>query len=174
MASAPQGPSTTTVYRDGKRLVVPRGAALPAYCIKCGRPVEGAPIKSDYSWHSRWLFLLILLNLLIYILAALLVRKKMALLIPVCEEHRRLHQRRRWIGIGLLLGFIPGGVLVGSLDGGGWGWLAGFVLLVAAVVYLQRANLLAPKRISDQEGIFRGAGEAFLSQLPSTPPLVAR
>ena len=174
MESTQQGFSSTTVYRDGKHLVVPRNAALPASCVKCGQPAPGAPVKSNYSWHSPWLFLLIFLGVLIYIIAALLVRRQMTLLVPLCEEHRRLHQRRRWIGIGLLLGFIPGGVLVGSVVAGGWGWLVGFALLVAALVYLQRANLLAAKRISDQEGIFSGVGEAFLSQLPSSSQLLAR
>ena len=57
------GQTPQTVYRDGDKLDVPRGASLPPYCVKCGMPSSGDPIQKTFFWHSPLLFLLVLVNL---------------------------------------------------------------------------------------------------------------
>src|SRR5262249_1176259 len=45
-------------YRSGGRMVVPKGAVLPGYCVKCGEPVTGEFYKKKFHWHSPWIYIL--------------------------------------------------------------------------------------------------------------------
>jgi len=159
-------------YRQGNRLVVPKGAALPSYCVKCGQPVTGEPFKKTFFWHNPWLFLLVLVNILVYAIVAMILRKRFDLAVPMCPEHL---QRRKnfliatWV---LGLGFIPGGILVGSLihdsdTAVALGFLTCFLLLIAAFVTGAMSVVMRPREITDFSATFSGACEQFLALLPS-------
>jgi len=175
-AAAPAFPAApSTPYRQGNKLVVPKGAPLPPYCVKCGEPVTGEPYKKTYYWHTPWLWLLAALGLLGIIalaIVSMIIRKRADLAIALCDEHR---QRRKnflaaaWV---LALGFFPAGILVGSLIGErdaavGFGILTGFLLFVAAIVTGVMSAVLRPTEITEFSGTFSGAGEQFLAKLPS-------
>ena len=158
--------------RQGDKLIVPKGAPLPNYCVKCGQPVTGEPFKKTFFWHNPWLFLLVLVNILVYAIVSMILRKRADLALPLCDDHR---QRRKnlliatWV---LGLGFIPGGILAGSLihdsDAAvGVGLLTGFLLLIAAFVTGGMSAVLRPREITDSSATFSGACEQFLSLLPS-------
>jgi len=78
----------------------------PAVCIKCGRPADGERLKKTSSWHPRWVYILILIALLIYIIVALVLRKSTTLHIPLCLTHRTRYRMLRITGVILLLGSI--------------------------------------------------------------------
>ncbi|HEV2021904.1 MAG TPA: zinc-ribbon domain-containing protein [Terriglobales bacterium] len=169
-SAAPVAPSTA--YRQGNRLVVPKGAPLPPYCVKCGQPVTGEPLKKIFFWHNPWLFLIALLSPIIYIIVAMIVRKRADVAIPMCDEHR---QRRKnliiaaWV---LGLGCIPGGILVGSLihdsdAGAGLGFLVGLLMLIGSIVTSTLARPMRPREIAEFSATFSGVGEQFLTHLPS-------
>jgi len=175
-AAAPAFPAApSTPYRQGNKLVVPKGAPLPPYCVKCGEPVTGELYKKTYYWHTPWLWLLAALGLLGVIVLAVVsmaIRKRADLAIAICDEHR---QRRKnlliatWV---LALGFIPAGILVGSLISDtdaavGFGILTGLLLFVAAIVAGVMSAVLRPTEITEFSGTFSGAGEQFLAKLPS-------
>lgn len=163
--AVPQGPA-----RKNKLLVVPRGAALPPMCVKCGQPALSRLLKKKYYWHSPWLLLLILIGILIYAIVAIIVRKSFELSVPLCEEHWQRRRRALWTGAGLLVGSIVVPIFLTGLvpDGyGGWWALFLFAAGVTGIVYLALAPPLSPNYIDDREARFKGAGEAFLSQLPS-------
>lgn len=162
----------TAAYRQGDKLIIPKGAPLPPYCVKCGQSVTGEPFRKSFFWHNPWLFLLVLVNILVYAIVAMIIRKRADLAIFICDDHR---QRRRnlliatWV---LALGFIPGGILVGSLihdsdTAVGLGILTSFLLLIAAFVAGGLSAVLRPKEITDSSATFSGACEQFLAMLPS-------
>jgi hypothetical protein len=172
-AAAPAVPAMpTTPYRQGNRLVVPKGATLPSYCVKCGQPVTGAPFKKTFFWHNPLLFLLVLVNILVYAIVSMILRKRFDLAVPMCAEHL---QRRKnlliatWV---LGLGFLPGGILLGSLihdsdTGVAVGLLTGFLMLIAACVTGAMAVIMRPREITDVSATFSGVCEQFLAMLPS-------
>ncbi|MGH9788650.1 MAG: hypothetical protein ACRD4U_08140 [Candidatus Acidiferrales bacterium] len=163
-STSPPGPA-----RKDNLLVVPRGVSLPPLCVKCGQPASSAVLKKKYYWHTPWLFLLILIGVLIYAIVAIIVRKSFELAVPLCEEHWQRRRRALWTGGGLLVGSIVAPIfLTGFVRDGYGGWWALFLFAagVTGIVYLALAPPLAPNYIDDREARFKGAGEAFLSQLP--------
>src|SRR5947209_12297282 len=64
------------LWRDGKTLVVHKGASLPDRCIKCNEPAEGLSLNRKLVWHQPWLYLLIIPSIWIYAVVALIVRQK--------------------------------------------------------------------------------------------------
>jgi hypothetical protein len=89
------------MWREGKVLVMRKGGDLPHRCIECNEP-SAAPLRRyKLSWHSPWLYLLLLLALLLYAIVAAIVRKTAVVHVGLCE----LHQRRVvWGRIAELLG----------------------------------------------------------------------
>ncbi|MBX9401292.1 hypothetical protein K4L06_08190 [Lysobacter sp. BMK333-48F3] len=153
-------------WRDGADLVVRHDARLPQRCIKCNAP-SGALKRRRYYWHNGGYYLLILINLLVYALVAVLVRKKTHLSAGLCEQHGR----RRTLGLSLATGLflIATGIFVAALVRGGGPELfalAVVALLASIVAGMSLARLVHPKRISERYARFGGCGRAFLDTLP--------
>jgi hypothetical protein len=165
-------PIATGVYRDGKNLVVMRGAQLPLICIRCGQPPTGGQFRRKLYWHERWLFILLLPGIIWYVIAALIVRKRMDLVVSLCEQHKMRYQRTRQAAILMMIG---GGIFVivsffVSADYLIYPMLACFVLLLAGfITWLVAGLFLQPKFIDASLGVFSGPGEQFLAQLPPKP-----
>jgi hypothetical protein len=173
-AGAPAAPAGG-LRRENDLLIVGRGAALPPYCVKCGQPAEKY-VSRNFGWHNPWLYLLLLVNILVYAIVATVVMKRMKLDVPLCAEHRSRRSMFLWGGWGLLLAAIPLGVVVGSMgtDNEGIGVLAGLACFIASIVLLIMGNLLMrPKVIDDNQATFTGVSPAFLqyvgSQAPAAP-----
>ena len=45
--------ASTGVYRDGKNLIVTRGAELPPICFRCGQAATGGLVLTKFYWHER-------------------------------------------------------------------------------------------------------------------------
>jgi len=162
--------STATAYRDGRILVVPSGASLPAICVKCGER-SGKPLTKTFRWHSRWLYLLILPGLLFYVIVALVVQRKARIDVPFCASHRSWRSRMNIAGAVLLTGSLPTSFLLASLEVNG-----GVVALIAVAMAFSGLVVLAvvgssfnPVFIDETCAKFKGANEKFLSLLPSGP-----
>lgn len=161
-----------TPYRQGNKLIVPKGAPLPRYCVKCGQSVTGEPFKKSFYWHSPWIYLLILVNILVYAIVAMILRKRADVAVPICDDHR---QRRRTLIVAtwvLALGFIPGGIFAGTLihdtdTAVAVGFLVAFLLLIGAFVTGGMSAMLRPREITETSATFSGACEPFLALLPT-------
>ena len=171
MSTAAQG-ATAYAYRQGTNLLVTHNAPLPPFCVRCGQGAMSEPLKKTFYWHHPALFLVVLLSPIIYIIVALIVRKKMAVDAPLCSEHWDRYKSGRRIGGALMLACIPLAILLANVlnDFVGWAILLGFLLFVAgAIVFGVASGVLRPKRIDEHWGTFSGACENFLAQLPPVP-----
>jgi hypothetical protein len=164
--------STQTAYREGKILVVPSDARLPAACVKCGSPASRFVTKT-FSWHNPWLYLLILPGLIFYAIVALVVRKKARIDVPFCQAHLSWRTRMNIAGAVLLIGFVPEAYLLDRIGIGGGISILLVVLTVLSglVVFGIVGSSFAPVYIDEACAKFKGAGEQFLSSLPTNPGL---
>jgi len=127
------------------------------FCVHCGKP--NAEDSSRY--------LTILAGCLLYVIVALVVRKRFDLLVPLREIHFR--RRRLWRPVGALLMLIAfPAIVVGMMsDQPGWGVLIAATSLLGGILVLGTAgSTLRAAKISDHFAVFRGADEAFLRLLP--------
>lgn len=176
MSASNPAPAPVAIYRDGKDIIVARGAQLPPACIKCGQPATGGLLLKKFYWHERWVYFLLLPGVIWYIIAAYVVRKRMDLAIPLCGEHRIRHQWLRQAAILMMIAssifviisfFLPPDYLAYAI-------FSFFGLLLAGfITWLIAGQFLRPMLINESLGIFRGAGERFLAQLPQKPPSLA-
>jgi drug/metabolite transporter (DMT)-like permease len=159
-----------SLARDGKKLIIPRGAACPHYCVKCGEPADGNDWKKKFTWCNPWWALLIFAGVFIYLIVYFITRRQMQLSIPLCEEHRDKQRTKSRIGT-LLLATSPLVMIVGAIAGkdevAGFGVLMLPVMLIAGLVVRGMAAPLKARKIDDARGVFAGAGEPFLQAVES-------
>jgi len=85
-AIRPVGSNSNSAWFQNGILIVPIGGTVPTdRCARCSQPAERIMAKR-FAWHSPALYLIILLNLLIYLVVALLVQKKGKLSFALCER----------------------------------------------------------------------------------------
>src|SRR5262245_18463351 len=81
-----------TAWRDNRLMVMVPDAPIPHRCVKCNDPVEEPTKTRKVYWHSPWLYLLLLFNVLIFAIVAAVVRKKATVAAGLCTLHKK---RRR-------------------------------------------------------------------------------
>jgi hypothetical protein len=151
------------LFRDGKLLVARDGAAFPDRCVRCNQAAEGFRLRKTFYWHSPSWYALVLLNLLIYAIVAMVVRKKASFELALCPRHR---SRRQWciaVGCGLPIVSL---MLMMATDGNAvsfWAFL--LALLAGAVVGIAGAQILKPQKIDDEYAYLKGAHPQFLASL---------
>ena len=158
--------SPSRAWRDGKSLVMAADVILPSCCAKCNAPVSRDPIKRTLYWHAPWIYLLILISILIYIIVAIIVRKKAVVFVPVCEEHRR--QRYLFITASWLLSLTGIALWFVAASGGSGYWvLAGLILFFGGLILgVWKGTLVSAKKIDDRFVWVRGFCPEYLAQLP--------
>jgi hypothetical protein len=128
-------------------------------------------LTKTFIWHSAGYYFLIFLGLLAYVIVALVVRRKVRIDIPFCEVHRSWRTHMNVAGAVLLIVSVPASYLLMSLEVNG-GMVAIVVLgmafsglVVLAIVGSSFTSVYIDKKCAK----FKGAGEQFLSLLPSSP-----
>lgn len=161
------------VWRTGDLLVMQKGAVLPNRCLVCNQPASVQLPKKLY-WHTPWLYLLFLLNALIYIIAALITRKKAEVVLPLCTAHAE-KRKNLTVTASLLavagLALMLGSCAIGEGNVFGVMILLGFgLLLIAGVVSILVSNMIVPKKIDDYYVWLRKVSTSYLAALPPAPP----
>lgn len=151
--------------REGKHVFIPLGQDLPPRCVVCNGAVA-QPVKArTFYWHTPWLYLLLLLNVLIFALVALVVRKKAVLSPGWCEEHLTARQRRIKGFMAAAAGLTAVGTFMLVVQHQpGWA-----LLMIPAIILvlpaLRAANSVSVSRI-DKTGVrLAGCQEPFLNSL---------
>ncbi|MCC7095794.1 MAG: hypothetical protein IT472_01240 [Thermomonas sp.] len=150
---------------SGGTVYVARGSDLPQRCVKCNTLLVQRPKRKTYYWHASGWYLLILLNIILYAIAAMIARKKIEISAGLCDQHRK----RRWLKVGSALGlfvlmFVAGVVMFGGETSGiSVACFAGSVVaFVAGVIF---ARVIYPVEITERGGRFKGCGPEFLASL---------
>jgi hypothetical protein len=166
-------PPAPILWRDGKTLVITRGATLPPYCVKCAQPADSPDWQKNFSWCNPLLGLLVLAGcpgILIYLIVYYSIRKQIKLAVPLCEQHKRARRTKLWVGTMLMVTsplFLVIGAMADKPDLTGAGLFALLAMLIAGGVLLIQASPLRPKKIDDMQGLFVGAREPFLRVIES-------
>lgn len=170
LAGSVYAPAVTgDVWRSGTVLVMTKDAALPDRCVRCNRPAQ-VRLPRKLSWHRPWIYLTILISILVYLVIALVARKKARVEVPLCSEHER--QRKNRLGTGwivVLCSMLLGAVGLGSPD---HLWLLGvapFTLLAGLIFVTAVSQPVTPKKIDDHHVWLRKVSPEFLADLPRAP-----
>jgi double zinc ribbon protein len=161
-------PASSRLCAAGNVLVVPRDSVLPALCVKCGNTPNEPWVRITFSWHHPGYYFLII-SPIIYVIVALIVRKRIKVSIPLCKTHKSIRRKRLWIAAILLIGCIPLpaalAVYVGN-DAAGIvsAWL-GIGMFIAGLFFLAYAPPLKAIKIGSASAEFKGACQEFLTSL---------
>jgi len=157
-------------WRKGRVLVMAKTGELPPRCVACNAPAIGRPLKRSLTWHPAWWYLLLLINLLVYLVVALIIRKTAVIRVGLCDRHRG--RRRMWIALAWSLVLLAIVVPV-VMSSAGWNEPLMFVglipplLLAAALIGIFGARVVYAKRIDDHHAWIGGVCPAYLAALPS-------
>jgi hypothetical protein len=157
-----------TVWLDRDEAV---NGDLPPVCMRCG--AEATTIrKQTLSWCPSWVIVLIFIGVLIWIIVAAILTKRMTLRAPMCERHAGHWSRFKLFVYGGLLGavavLIGGIILHGETDQtakavAGWVVGAGVVcfLIVLFTGAVWQTTLIRAVEITDRDMKVRGVCEEF-------------
>jgi hypothetical protein len=157
------------VWRDGNVLITLVNAEMPHRCIKCNEPADEPTKNRKVYWHHSTLYLLILINALIYAIVALAVRKKAIVNAGLCTEHKKRRRNALIFGwTGTLVGIVLMSYGLGSGgSGGGSEALVGILLILASIIAgMIFARVVYAKKIDKTYVRLKGCGAAFLDSLP--------
>jgi len=153
-------------WREGKLLVMRVGSALPHRCVKCNQPaIEPIKTRQVYWHHPAW-YILFFLSIPIYVIAALIARKKAQVAPGLCARHQK--RRRVFLAIGWG-GFVLGLALlfIGIAENEfAWSMTGIATILLAFIAGIVGARIVFPARITQEQVRLRGCGKDFLDSLP--------
>jgi hypothetical protein len=158
--------SSGSAYRDGRILVVPSGCSLPLNCVKCGAPAAFR-LSKTFRWRD-------FSDIALAIFSPPLIRtvgEKTRIGVPLCDTHRSWYSRMNTIGTTLWMGSLLIGLFLIAIKVDP---LAIFIVPIAVAslglaVLAIRHRSFYPVYIDEDYAKFKGAGEKFLSLLPSSP-----
>jgi hypothetical protein len=157
------------VWRDGNVLVTLVDAEMPHRCIKCNEPADEPTKKRKVYWHHWALYLLILINALIYAIVALVVRKKALVSAGLCTQHKKRHRNALIFGwTGTLAGIVlmSHGLGTGGSAGGTETLVGILLVLVSIIAGMIFARVVYAKKIDKTYVRLKGCGTDFLDSLP--------
>lgn len=154
------------VWREKSTLVMDKNATLPPLCVKCGEPVFAADFERKLRWHHPAVYLLVLLNWLIYLIVALCVRKRATIYVGLCDAHRAKRRTALMLSWALvIIGLVL--ITVGlSNDMPGLAGLGALNLLGALIYAAVAVPVVRVKKMGEQCIWLNGVDQSYLAQLP--------
>jgi hypothetical protein len=161
------------IYQQNGVLILHKLAILPDRCIKSNEPTTER-LKRTLYWHHPAIYLVILLNLIIYAVVAMAVRKSAVLQIPLSKEYKQRRIRNMLIAWGLvllgILSMVIGIIIVDSNELGFLGFiLFPILLLIGALWGIYGCRVIYAKKIDDHYVWVKGVSPEFLRDFPVWP-----
>jgi hypothetical protein len=159
------------LWRLGKVLIMTRDDGdLPNRCVKCNEAAEEPTRTRTVYWHHPGFYIVLLINIIAYVIVALIARKKAQVSPGLCATHKQKRALGLWVGWGgFVLGLICMFAAFGS-ESPGLGMLFLLATFAAIITGIVMSRIVYPKRIDDRYVQLKGCGEAFLAQLPEFRP----
>jgi hypothetical protein len=161
-----------TAWRNQKILVMIPDTPLPPRCVKCNAPAdEPTKIRKVY-WHHPAIYLVILINIVIYAIVAAIVRRRARVAAGLCAAHKK---RRRMAILITWTSFIAGVGLLAWAAGDSTGNAGVFAaaavaaLLGSILAGVIAARVVYAQRIDKSFVWLKGCGAEFLDSLPPLP-----
>ena len=160
------------VWRDQKTLVMLHDAELPDRCVKCNGPAALPTKTRRVYWHHWAVYLVVLVNILLYVIVALFMRKKAVVAPGLCASHKR---RRTialaigWSGVAASVTLVFAG-LTGTIHPI-FAALGLLLLLVTLLAVSVSGRIVHACRIDEDYIRLKGCKLAFLDSLPPFPHL---
>lgn len=168
----PEAEGQQAFWQDGL-LVVRKDATLGGRCVKCGAPTDYL-LKRKFSWHTPWVFLLLLISIWVYIIVALIIRKKGTVHIGLCERHRARRRRAILIAWLVVLAGVSACFITALMPRGQDGWkvllIVGGALLACggALFGVFGVRTVWPKKIDKEFIWLKGVSPEFGAELPKS------
>jgi hypothetical protein len=159
-----------TAWRYQKILVMQPGSTLPDRCVKCNEPAEPPTKARKVYWHHPTIFVLLLINIIIYAIVGAIVRKRTIVAPGLCSAHkkrRRLGITLAWFGFGLGVALIFADL--NADDRSMWFALGILLMLAAALVGIFMGRVVYAHKIEPTQVWLKGCGADFLDSLPPLP-----
>ncbi len=155
-----------SLWRSGKILVMTPDADLPDFCVKCNAPATRQRLKRNLFWHNPLLYLLILINLIIYAIVASLNGKKATIYVGLCERHHK----NRWIAMCCGWGSFALGILLfvvaASIESWGIFFLGLIILLTGIIAGISLSAVVSATKITPEHIYIKGVCPEYLAKLP--------
>jgi hypothetical protein len=165
--------SDVDVWRDRKYLVMDRDARLPPRCVKCNEPAHEPTKRRTLYWHHPALYILILVQIIVYFIVALIVRKSIVIEPGLCGEHKRKRRNATlitWLGLVASLALPAALTVLLPPDGDGGVIVLGFAIFLVSVIYgVVSSRVLTARKIDANTARLGGCGDKFLESLPDYP-----
>lgn len=161
---------TEGVWRENKVVVVARDHDLPERCVKCNEPADEPTKARKVYWHHPGYYVLLLINVILYVIVAVIARKTAEVNPGLCARHKQKRTTGMWIGWG---GFLASLVAMWAAFGNnspGIGLLLFFVMFGLIITGMVMSRIVYAKRIDDRYVLLKGAGREFLDSLPQFRP----
>jgi len=151
-------------YQRGRYVVMDPSSGWPARCFKCNNDTHETK-KVVLTYVNPWIYLSILITPIITIILGLILRKRFAVELPLCDVHQLKHKRFllfQWGAVALLFALM---VMAYTTPYGFLGLVAlvGFLVIVISAIFGRLA--FAAKYKNDKLWV-SGADKAFRNSLP--------
>jgi len=163
--------SPVGVWRKGNLMVMHKSAVLPNRCVKSNEPAE-RQLQRKLSWHHPAVYLALLLNLLIYLILALALGKKVVIHVGLSDRWFAKRRRAILIGWSLVLASVASLVCGFFADPN---WAPAFIIASLPLFFigvfwgLLGARMVYAKKIDANYIWLGGVHASFLETLPPWP-----
>ena len=90
------------------------GEYFPRLCMRCGQPAD-CDVPQTFAWMPAWVHVLLFVGLAPWLIVALVTRKTMRIVAPMCEAHRghwRVRKLYIWLGVLFWIGVVVALVVI--------------------------------------------------------------